>query len=143
MNNLFLISFLSIPCRLFFVGAQNKQFPTFMSMIDMKRMTPSPSLLVIVSICSFLWKRNISMYGSVLLSCIQVTNWFFIHIMQKYKNVCLKLWLCTCKDDFNLTMYWNVLDFWTLMFIKFSSAKQIIYHSLFFHHHQLLKCSYQ
>ncbi|XP_034301774.1 large neutral amino acids transporter small subunit 1-like isoform X2 [Crassostrea angulata] len=34
--------------RLFFVGAQNKQFPTFMSMIDMKRMTPSPSLLVIL-----------------------------------------------------------------------------------------------
>lgn len=41
--------FNSLLCRLFFVGAQNKQFPTFMSMIDMKRMTPSPSLLVIVS----------------------------------------------------------------------------------------------
>ncbi|XP_048776008.1 large neutral amino acids transporter small subunit 1-like isoform X1 [Ostrea edulis] len=34
--------------RLFYVGAQNKQFPTFMSMIDMKRMTPSPSLFVIL-----------------------------------------------------------------------------------------------
>ncbi|XP_061183883.1 large neutral amino acids transporter small subunit 1-like isoform X2 [Saccostrea echinata] len=34
--------------RLFFVGAQNKQFPTFMSMIDVKRMTPSPSLFVIL-----------------------------------------------------------------------------------------------
>ena len=36
--------------RLFFVAAQNKQFPNFMGMIDVKNLTPSPSLLVIVRI---------------------------------------------------------------------------------------------
>ncbi|KAK3099142.1 hypothetical protein FSP39_000073 [Pinctada imbricata] len=34
--------------RLFFVAAQNKQFPNFMGMIDVKNLTPSPSLLVIL-----------------------------------------------------------------------------------------------
>ncbi|XP_033742892.1 large neutral amino acids transporter small subunit 2-like [Pecten maximus] len=34
--------------RLFFVGAQNKQMPAFMGMIQYKNMTPSPSLLVIL-----------------------------------------------------------------------------------------------
>lgn len=50
--------------RLFYVGAQNKQFPTFMSMIDMKRMTPSPSLFVIVSIC-FLRERERESFSNI------------------------------------------------------------------------------
>lgn len=119
-----------------------------MSMIDVKRMTPSPSLLVIVSIMIFfmlLCMKKGTFQGMAGSSCLvyklqiefficshpHVASNFF-YIMLKYKNWekswYLKLWSYACKDQYNLTMYWSVLDFWTccvnLMLIKFSFSPE-------------------